>query len=140
MAGEPRGEAQWVTVNVINSMSKDTISVKDANLEYGKFYKNGDKSKEIPASEINEIRLLPGEVQGISSCGRQDSPSGTDGHIILYDGDTKICRVYWDCPWGKPSNKFGTNEKSKGYFVDVGEWNQSSGAIGKVDVEIGKKG
>jgi hypothetical protein len=33
MAGEPRGEAQWVTVNVINSMSKDTISVKDANLE-----------------------------------------------------------------------------------------------------------
>ncbi|KAJ5180527.1 Aegerolysin family protein [Penicillium capsulatum] len=139
------GYAQWITIKVINSMSSATLSVRNAipNGEegWGKFYRDGNKDAEINVSEINRTTVPPDGSKNISSCGRSDSASGTTGHIDLYDGETKICRVYWDCPWGSKSNDFGISERSsQGYWVQQGSWNRDSGAIGSVDVEVGKKG
>ncbi|KAJ5162791.1 Aegerolysin family protein [Penicillium coprophilum] len=141
------GYAQWIVINVINSMSSNTLSIANAIPDvdksegWGKFYRDGNKDEEIKASEINKITVPPGGSKSISSCGRSDSASGTTGHLDLYDGDTKICRVYWDCPWGSKANDFGISEKSThGYWIQQGSWNRDSGAIGSVDVEVGKKG
>ncbi|KAJ5096144.1 Aegerolysin family protein [Penicillium alfredii] len=140
------GYAQWVVINLINSMSSSTLSISNAIPDadkkegWGKFYRDGNKDEEIKVSEINRIKVPPGGTKAISSCGRENSMSGTTGHIDLYDGETKICRVYWDCPYGSKSNDFGTSERSHGYWVQQGSWNRDSGAIGSVDVEVGKKG
>lgn len=158
------GYAQWITIKVINSMSSATLSVRNAipdgeegwyvtihlmsnaNIIFwqntrGKFYRDGNKDAEINVSEINRTTVPPDGSKNISSCGRSDSASGTTGHIDLYDGETKICRVYWDCPWGSKGNDFGISERSShGYWIQQGSWNRDSGAIGSVDVEVGKKG
>jgi hypothetical protein len=59
----------------------------------------------------------------------------------MYDGQNKIGRVYWDCPWDKNTNNFGLSKlDTTGYWVKHGSWNRDSGGIGSVDVEVGKKG
>ncbi|RAL08230.1 aegerolysin family protein [Aspergillus homomorphus CBS 101889] len=134
------GLPQWIVVHIINSMKSDTISVKNAAHSYGKFYRNGNKDIEISIDDINKITVAPDGSADIGACGRQDSWSGTTGSFELYDGDSKICTISWDCPWGKPTNEFGVSEQSKDYWVQPGAWNREGGAIGTVDVEVGKKG
>lgn len=115
----------------------------DADSRYrGKFHKTGNKDAEISASEINSIVIPPGSSSDVSSCGRSDSPSGTEGTIDLYDGSTKICTVYWNCPWGSKSNDFQIRDRnsSAGYMVSVGDWNRDSGALGTVEIEVGRRG
>ena len=108
----------------------------------GKFYKNGNKNDEISAGAVNGTTIPAGSTENIYSCGRSDAASGTEGVIDLYEGDTKICTIYWSCPWGSKSNDFQVqNRNSKaGYMVSIGDWNRDSGALGKVEVEVAKKG
>lgn len=106
----------------------------------GKWYKDGDKNAEIQDSDVNQKTAAPGGSVNVNSCGRSDSWSGTTGGFDIYDGETKIGHIYWDCPWGKKENDFGISETNKNYWVQNGPWNRDSGAIGTVDVEIGKKG
>merc|ERR1711879_1096303 len=40
-----------------------------------------------------------GSSEKVSSCGRSDSASGTEGKFDIYDGDNRVCTVYWSCPW-----------------------------------------
>lgn len=75
----------------------------------------------------------------VSSCGRSDASSGTTGGFDIYDGNTKIGYVHWDCPWGDKSNSFGVSDRNKDYPVQVGSWNHYGGAIGTVDIEVEKR-
>ncbi|KAE8332434.1 Asp-hemolysin [Aspergillus sergii] len=138
--------AQWIIIHLINSMTSSTLKVKNAIPDkekgegWGKFYKDGNKDDEISAAEVNKVTVPPGGSANIYSCGRSDAASGTEGHIELWDGESKIGKVYWDCPWGSKSNDFGISERGNSYWVQNGAWSKDSGAIGTVDVEIGKKG
>ncbi|KAF4257052.1 hypothetical protein KXW98_007189 [Aspergillus fumigatus] len=131
--------AQWVTVHLINSMSSETLSIKNASLSWGKWYKDGDKDAEITSEDVQQKTAPPGGSVNVNSCGRSDASSGTTGGFDLYDGNTKIGRVHWDCPWGSKTNDFDVGERNKNYWVEIGTWNKYGGAIGTVDVEVGRK-
>ncbi|KAF1933691.1 Aegerolysin family protein [Didymella exigua CBS 183.55] len=132
--------AQWVVIHIINSFRQGTISLKNAQAMWGKFYKNGNKDAEIGAGEVNETTVAAGSEADISSCGRSDAASGTEGKVDVFDGDTQVCTIYWNCPWGSKSNDFQIQNRNNDYGITVGEWNRDSGALGKVDVDVSKKG
>ena len=108
----------------------------------GKFYRNNNKDQEMPAEEISKLIFPAGSTNDISACGRSDAASGTEGTIALYDGETKICVLYWSCPWGETRNYFEVRDRNRkdGYMVSVENWNHGSGALGTIDIEVGKKG
>ena len=65
----------------------------------------GDKDYEISVGDIENATILPGENFMISSCGRSDSASGTEGEFEIYeDGGGKVRHFYWSCPWGSKIN------------------------------------
>ena len=73
---------------------------------------------------------------------RSSSPILTNTTILsdIYDGDNRVCTVYWSCPWGSKSNNFQIQNRNKDYGITLGDWNQDSGALGEVDVDISRKG
>lgn len=105
----------------------------------GKFYEWDDKNKDTTADAVNAVTVAPGETGLVASCGKSDAASGTEGYLDLYDGDTKICTVYWSVPWGSKYNTFTIQDRNPGYLISVSDWNQSHGGIGKVELEIAKK-
>ena len=67
----------------------------------GEFYQFDDKDNELSPEQVNGQVIESGSegVNVVSSCGREDSASGTQGQFDLYDGDTKVVTLVWDCPW-----------------------------------------
>ena len=127
------GEAQWVTIYLNNSSTAKTLVVKNVHLDYGKFYRDSksacffcparhssasshilttpacidDKEAEIPTSDIEGTKIAPGDEFTVNSCGRSNSPSGTEGEFDVYEdgpGGPKVRHFYWNCPWGSPKN------------------------------------
>lgn len=126
--------AQWIEVKVVSENM--TLNVKNASLNWGKFFEQGNKDKEISTDDINKISIESGKSAWICSCGRSDASSGTEGSFDLYNGSTKIGHFKWDCPWGKKSNSFNwTQEASKDlYSTDREGGNTDAGAIGNVTI------
>ncbi|KAH7902766.1 putative Asp-hemolysin precursor [Hygrophoropsis aurantiaca] len=138
----PNAYKQWVVLTITNSFSSRPLMIKNASLSWGKFHRNGNKDEELSPSEIDKIVIPPGSVQSVSSCGRSDAASGTEGTIDLYDNETKVCTLYWNCPWGSPTNNFEVRDVNKagGYIVSNGPWNVSGGALGNIAIEAAIKG
>lgn len=104
----------------------------------GKFYRYPDKDKEISASEVNKEVAGPGGDASIAACGRENASSGTEGSIDIYDGDVRVCNVYWDCPWAG-RNRFVPRNKNGRYVVDHTDVSDD-GPIGEVTVKVVKTG
>ncbi|PHH62169.1 hypothetical protein CDD81_7363 [Ophiocordyceps australis] len=139
---EPKsyGDNQWIQMEITNRMRKSDIHVKNAYINYGKFYKDV-KDKEISADEVNRTSIAPGAMAKVNACGRYMSPSGTDGSIDLYEGDTKICKLSWNCPYGSSSNSFGLSDYDVGtsdYSVNVSDWGVGPGPIGRVSITVAR--
>lgn len=127
--------AQWIEVKVASENM--TLKVKNASLDWGKFYESGNKDKEISKDDINKIEVASGKSAMICSCGRSDASSGTVGSFDLYDGDTKIGKFNWNCPWGKKDNTFEWKQEDatkSAYNTSREGGNTSSGAIGNVTI------
>ncbi|MGH1517887.1 aegerolysin family protein [Chryseobacterium sp. JK1] len=126
--------AQWIEVKIVSENM--TLTVKNASLSWGKFYEQGNKDKEISTADINKITVESGKNASICSCGRSDASSGTEGSFELYNGDTKIGKFNWDCPWGKKDNSFNWNQDASkdSYFSSREGGNTNSGAIGNVTI------
>lgn len=127
--------AQWIEVKVVSEGM--TLKVKSAKLDWGKFYEYGNKDKEISTDDINKISIESGKSSWICSCGRSDASSGTEGSFELYDGDTKIGKFNWDCPWGKKKNSFNWSQEEStksSYSTSREGGNTDSGAIGTVTI------
>lgn len=129
--------AQWVSVHVKN-LSPNTLHIADARLNWGKFYADGDKDKELSSSVIDQVVIASDNAHDINSCGRSNSASGTEGQFHITDGKRNICTLHWDCPWGG-HNSFEVRNVNSEYVVTAGSWNYDIGAIGNVDVEIRSK-
>ncbi|KAH7919338.1 putative Asp-hemolysin precursor [Leucogyrophana mollusca] len=132
------GEAQWVVLEITNSLG-GPLKVQNARLDWGKFFKNDVKDWEISPEEVDKIVIPAGSEQSVSSCGRSNSPSGTEGSIDLYDDKTKVCTLYWDCPWGSPTNNFEVRDVNQGYNVTNGPWNKTGGALGNIAIKVALK-
>lgn len=74
-----------------------------------------------------------------TSCGRSDSASGTQGSFDLYDGDTRVVTLVWNCPWGSKSNSWSQSNQNSKYVVSVTGGSMDSGSIGVLTVEVIKK-
>lgn len=105
----------------------------------GKFFEWSNKDHEISSAEVESksAGANGGEV-GVASCGRSDASSGTEGSFDVYDGDTHVCHIYWDCPWGSKHNKFEITNINDDYGASYDGASLDSGAIGTVTVKIGK--
>ncbi|KAH7905359.1 Aegerolysin family protein [Hygrophoropsis aurantiaca] len=138
----PDAYAQWVVLTVTNSFKDRPIMIQNASLSWGKFYQNGNKDAELSPNTIDQIVIPPGSQHSVSSCGRSDASSGTEGTIDLYDDTVKVCTLYWNCPWGSKTNNFEIRNVNKvgGYIVSNGPWNPSGGALGNIAIEAAIKG
>ncbi|KAF9035255.1 Aegerolysin [Panaeolus papilionaceus] len=130
------GYAQWVRIRITNKSKTRTIKIAYIEALYGKFY-NGpdDKDTEIqPAHFINKT-IEPQQVLDIYSCGRSDSPSGTEGNVNLVDNlGPEIANIYWSCPY-IGSNEFKkTKENSDQYLVALST--PGGGALGDQTVDV----
>ena len=127
---------QWVTITVV--AKNCNLSIKNATLAWGKFHQCGNKDKEIPSSEINTIVIPAGNSATICACGRSDAASGTEGHIDIYDSETRIGNYYWDCPWGsKPYTSTWSPASSDGYIAQCTGGNLDLG-LGNITITIAK--
>lgn len=94
---------------------------------------------EIQADEFDSTEIAPNETLTLSSCGRSNSPTGTEGAIQLAEEQTTVCTLYWDCPWGSESNNFDVRDRNNRYVVSPSEWSRN-GPLGTAEVDIYKKG
>jgi hypothetical protein len=127
--------AQWVTITL--QPRGLSLSVQNAKLEWGKFY-SGDKDNEVSTASINEIVVADGQAAVISSCGRSDASSGTEGSFDLYDGPTFLGTYAWDCPWGSKTNTSTWTPGNESYISQVTGANLYGGALGNVTIKIAK--
>lgn len=126
--------AQWVSIE-IKSVGT-TLSIKNAQHAWGKFFQCGDKDKEVSVDDINKITIPSGGVVSICACGRENASSGTEGSIDIYDGDVLVGTYYWDCPWGSKRNiSTWTPSGSDDHITQVTGGNLDSGAIGNIYIK-----
>ncbi|KAF4415276.1 Aegerolysin family protein [Fusarium austroafricanum] len=132
--------AQWVYIllKIQGSVGSTPVTLWNVHLDTGKFYQYDNKDEEVSRDTVQNISISSGNSVGIASCGRSDSPSGTEGSFELWVGNTKICKIYWDCPWGSKRNTFTVSEVNDEYLVEASGANIDSGALGNVTVKIGK--
>ncbi|KAK1752929.1 aegerolysin family [Echria macrotheca] len=131
--------AQWVHMSIKYSDAGDgSINVQNAHLDWGKFYEWDNKDHEISPTEVDSVVIGPGETGDVAACGRSDAASGTEGHVDLYYGNTKICELYWDCPWGSKKNTFSVKEVNEKWTVSATGASLNSGALGTVEVKVSR--
>ncbi|KAL2151745.1 hypothetical protein VTH82DRAFT_6843 [Thermothelomyces myriococcoides] len=106
----------------------------------GKFFNDEDRNHEIPAKEVDGTIIKSGSTVEIWACGRDSSPSGTEGWFDLYDGDTKVCHIYFNSPWGPGSNEFTVSERAPESEYGIAEFPRvaQGSALGQVGVAIFK--
>lgn len=130
---------QWVSYNI--SADNVDLTIQNASTNWGKFYAYDNKDKELTPDQINGTKIPSGTQLNniVSSCGRSDAASGTQGQFDLLDGSTKVATLNWDCPWGSSTNSWSLSGQNMNYMVAITGGNQSSGAIGTLTCEVFKK-
>ncbi|ADL51931.1 aegerolysin family protein [Clostridium cellulovorans] len=130
--------AQWVTITILPDNCD--VVLKNFQLDWGKFYAPNNKDAEIDKNTLENYQVKKEIPYSISSCGREDASSGTEGSFnVCDDQGQQICNIYWDCPWGSSTNTFKVSSINTGYMVDYSGDNLDGGALGTVTVEIFKK-
>lgn len=153
-----RAEKLWCTL-VIENRSSETITIKNVQLQWGKFCDGGKYSKitslplspvrwffvnasstgygpcnEISPSDIDGKTVAPKKSYSIYTCGRQSSASGTEGSIDLYVKNEKIATVYWDCPWGMSPNLLQIRDVPADWILSNSQFS-TDGAMGTVNIK-----
>lgn len=131
--------SQWARI-LIKSKSVE-LAIKNVDLKYGKFHFDGKKDTEIEIKNI-EGQIIPKNNGGLllCTCGREDSPSGTEGSFDIYtgDGSAKIGHYYWECPWASKTNTSTWTQLSEDYTGGANGGNLDSGALSDVTITIGR--
>ncbi|KAM5350786.1 hypothetical protein ACJ41O_007291 [Fusarium nematophilum] len=128
--------AQWVYMLIQSKVANGNLLIKNLKLSWGKFYQYDNKDTEVSSSTVGSTTIAPGNSAGIASCGRADAASGTEGSFDLYNGNVKVCNIYWDCPWGKKTNTFTVSAINDDYIVQATGANINSGALGNVTIKV----
>lgn len=128
--------AQWASFTL--QPMGFTLSVKNAKLQWGKFYANGNKDQEISAADVDKITVNSGDSATIYTCGRSDAASGTQGSFDLYNGEVKIGTYSWDCPWGSKTNTSTWTPDSTSYITQQTGGSLDGGALGSITIKVAK--
>lgn len=131
------GYNQWIEMTIISD--NFSVGISDSALPWGKFYE-GSKENEKSNDYINSLKIYPGQSHKICSCGRESSPSGTQGSfwlIDLCDNGAKVAAVSWDCPWSG-DNTWSFNCQN-GYTGTAPEKVSADGSIGSLNIILSKK-
>ncbi|KAK6859108.1 aegerolysin type hemolysin [Apiospora arundinis] len=129
---------QWVYMVISNQTKSGSLKIKKLNLSCGKLYEwdNKDTGKEVKDVE-NQI-IKPLGKMGIASCGRSDAAMGTEGSYEIWDGEDRVCKVNWSCPWSG-SNKLTILEVDDSRYAAQSEGaNLGSGALGHVTIKVSR--
>ncbi len=131
------GYNQWIEMTI--KSDNFSMGISNTALPYGKFYE-GSKEHEKNIDYINSLKIYPDKSYKICSCGREDSPSGTEGSfclIDLSDNGAKVATVSWDCPWS--GDNTWSFKLENGYMATAPNAVKPGGAIGSLDIEIFSK-
>ncbi|KAG0043660.1 hypothetical protein BGZ83_011150 [Gryganskiella cystojenkinii] len=134
------GYSQWVSFNIMNNAPKELV-VKNASITSGsqpKWFRYNNKDNETAAPDGTKIPTEK-ENHTIGSCGRSDAASGTTGSFDLYEGDTKVTTISWDCPGASSTNSWTTSGTDNDYVVNI-EGGDKRGAIGTLTVKVSYSG
>jgi hypothetical protein len=153
------GYQQWVVV-VLRNRSKTPVIIRNIDVKYGRFYKDGtpvqldccplsccpdslnvgNKDAVVNLGEIEGKEIAPGKQFKFNSCGKSDSPTGTEAEFDLIDKDTGevIRHVYWDCPYTSSRNTFTVSGDNEDWIVEDKGANLDGGALGHVTITVNK--
>jgi hypothetical protein len=131
------GYNQWVSF-VISNRTNNTITIKNADLQYGKWYRDGNKDFHIELEDINRIVINPGERIRINCCGRFVTITGCEGSFDLVEEDgTAIRHIYFNCPFFNKTNTLTIAiERKTNYIVEQQGANFDGGALGNVEITL----
>lgn len=133
-------ESQYVIIEIHNNLDQD-IHIAEATVSWGKFYNCKDKSVEIPATSVDNVKIPAGEIVEVCACGNADSASGTEGEIELRlsDGNGLIGSFEWDSPYSGDNAASWTQEANETKYIgSIGSYNTGSGALGTVEITVAK--
>ena len=131
--------AEWIAVKVVVSKSIGTVGIRNATLQWGKFYRYTNKDDEIPTEEVSSMNVQAGSPQWIASCGRENASSGTQGSFDCYDGNTKMGTFSWDDPWKSgATNTWSFTPASADYAGITSGGNATGTDIGEVTLTLGR--
>ena len=119
--------------------SNDSIWITNINLDYGKLYDGSSMDNEVNPGDIIGTEIKSKQSYTVYSCGRKNSPSGTEGTATVSDKKNqgnRIADIYWDCPYSG-RNKLEKRKANKDWLVDVPAV-LPDGAIGHVTVKFRK--
>nr|AOW41304.1 hemolysin [Sparassis latifolia] len=127
------GYSQWVSITLQNSSGQD-IQTANVNLPWGKFYADDNKGRDIPASSVVDQVVPAGDSFTVYSCGREDSPTGTEGSFDVVDASSGavIRTISWHCPY-VGDNTFKLLDSNDAWAVDTSGFSQH-GALGQITV------
>ncbi|PXA69750.1 aegerolysin family protein [Vibrio sp. 11986-1-5] len=133
-----RGYAQWVEITIMPYNTDCKIT--KPYLDHGKFYKPGNKSVEVYPSNIEGTLVKDGEAYTIAACGRSNTAVGTQGSFEVIDGDKKVFKYWFSCPWNTQKNTDKLIDVNNERF-DVKKigGNYNGGALGNIYITITKK-
>jgi hypothetical protein len=129
------GYDQWVSFIIINC-TNNIITIKNAKLEYGKWYRDGNKNFDIEHEEINRTVINPNGRIRINCRGRYIT--GCEGNFdLVEEGGTLIRNIYFDCPFFNKKNTLAVADQSRdNYIVEHKGANFDGGALGSVEIIV----
>ncbi|EFJ25241.1 hypothetical protein SELMODRAFT_99959, partial [Selaginella moellendorffii] len=129
-----RGYPQWVSFKITN-LGPDTLVVRNSVLPWGKWYKYPNKG--IDGSSPGGVTIASGATSPtppFAACGRENSPSGTEGTFDLYAKEIKVATIYFDCPY-IGSNKLSVQYACNTCVVQLPSFS-TSGPLGDLVIKV----
>lgn len=130
--------AQWIGLTISNKSQDPNsfLTISELNLKWGKLYRDGNVDTEISTADVVGRTISSGNTYTIWSSGRSNSPTGTEGTVVLKfeDSDIVVAEIYWDVPWAG-ENTLRNLQSNTDWIVDIPQFSHD-GAIGEVTVQI----
>jgi len=125
-------------MELINTLKTGHITIKNPEFRCAKIINERKPEGKLETSEIEKISVGPDLIKEIYSRGDTDSSSGAEGKFQIYDGDNRVCTVFWS--WSKKGNKFEIQDQGEDYgIMTTEEWNREGTDIGFVRVAVSKR-
>ena len=127
---------QFTEITIANKSSDKTLKIENIVMKYGKIYPEGNKNgPEIPPSDVEGTQIKPKKSYVLRTCGRSDSPSGTEGYFDLTVDGRMVRNIYCVSPWGASDNVFRLSGEDEDWMAEVkpaGNQGGNAGPLGNV--------
>ncbi|KKK12680.1 hypothetical protein P175DRAFT_0502518 [Aspergillus ochraceoroseus IBT 24754] len=124
--------SQWVSIHIRDRLESGSINVKDSLIDLGKFHNPDDQAKSMTENEVDKLVIPANGIGEVCARGRR----GSEGWMDLFDGDSKICELYWDNRSSSSANTFEVVDGNKDYKIECSGWSPAAGPLGHVFIDI----